>query len=210
MHITPHGGLGEGIGTRYSGYKLIPESIMVPGVTFERVELILTGPLLSSTFTSTSSTDVCTSQLELNRLQTMVIAYAMLQSGLETTAIALLGITGDEGISIRDWMSESHIILRQNEHRWHIEISKNGRVRVERRVKYTGLRSWRYHCRVCTHKILMQLVEHTGDSQCIHNNAQFTLVYPVTIGDPVFICKETGYTVRKIDGEFRALPPTSI
>jgi hypothetical protein len=207
MHIIPQGNLGTGIGTKYSGLRLIHESMTLPEVALERVELILTEPLVLNAWTSTVATDVCTSRMEIHHLPAMMIAYVMLQRELEAAAVAFLGLTEDEGISMRDWLTKIPTILHQHENRWHIEASKNRRACMERRVEHTGLRSWRYHCRVCSYKFLMRTHDH---HQCIHHDAHFNLVFPVTNHDPVFFCKEIGHTVWKVDGEFRDVPPTQI
>jgi hypothetical protein len=148
MHIRLAHSLGAELGTNYLSVTLIPECMMLPGVAFEHVELVLPEPLIGGDCVNPLCSP--TQRTHTHDLQGVMNTYAMLQRDLEAAAIALVGPTKDEEISIRDRIAQEsgHYRARATSY-WHLEVSKNRRVGVERCVRHTGVRSWAYHCGGC-------------------------------------------------------------
>jgi hypothetical protein len=104
MHIRLANSLGAELGTNYLTGTLIPESMMLPDVTFEHVELVLFEPSIGSDFGDRQCSP--TQRTDTHDLQGVMYTYAMLQRELEAAAIALVGPTKDEGILIRDRIAQ--------------------------------------------------------------------------------------------------------
>ncbi|KAF1942120.1 hypothetical protein EJ02DRAFT_422516 [Clathrospora elynae] len=186
--------LGSAVGTaQFPDCAVVPESMLMPSVTFERVELIIFEPILKYRETG------------MTKLKGVMAMYAMMQEGLDSAAIAFTGfIAGDEGVAIRSWTSGGS---NKQGYAWHIEVKKMGRVGVERSVEYTGLQPWTDVCDVCdvgpadVESYHLCRTRHCGGADAV----RFTRISTIEEGAPAFFCEKAKEATRMVDGELELL-----